>query len=106
MVTRPIIGDPTSSQRGITTKEARKQQEIDEARDRLEQIRQRGNAEYERALKSMASSDDKSLVHYVFSQWHDVLRESVRQRDFAHSRSMKGSRGTHEHSGAPSLDNV
>lgn len=43
----------------------------------------RSNAEYERALKSMASSDDKTLVHYVFSQWQDALREAVRQREIA-----------------------
>lgn len=47
-------------------------------------MRRSHNAEYGRALKSMASSADKTLVHYVFSQWRDVLiiapRGSQRRR--------------------------
>ena len=59
-------------------KEARKQREIDEAQERM---RKSGNAEYERALKAWVSSDVRSLVHYVFSSWHDALKEAVRERE-------------------------
>merc|ERR1719428_2791637 len=62
-------------------KEARKRREIEEAQDRLEQIRQSHNTEYERALKAWVSSDVKSLVHYMFSVWRDMQREAVRQRE-------------------------
>merc|ERR1719506_2926951 len=62
-------------------REARKRRDIEEARDRLEQIRQSHNMEYERALKAWVSSDAKSLVHCVFSLWSDGLREAERQRE-------------------------
>merc|ERR1712178_133651 len=64
-----------------TLKEAQTQREIEEARDRMEKIKQSGNAEYERALKAWVSSDVKSLVHFVFSSWHDASKEAVRERE-------------------------
>ena len=46
------------------------------------------NKEYERALRAWVSSDVKSLVHYVFSSWHDVMRAAVgdREIEFAQER--------------------
>merc|ERR1719506_2507998 len=58
-------------------KDARKQMEIEAAEDRMRQMH---NAEYERALKSWVSTNDKSHVHYVFSMWHGALREAHRQQ--------------------------
>merc|ERR1719506_3389186 len=65
------------------TKEARHRQEIIDAQARSEQLRQCHSMQYEQTLKAWASSDVRSLLHYVFSSWHDVLREVARRRESA-----------------------
>merc|ERR1719399_483975 len=59
-------------------REESKQREFDEARTRMQQT---NNAQYERALKSMAMSDAESLVHYMFSLWVEFLKELLTQRE-------------------------
>merc|ERR1719316_1728683 len=44
-------------------------------------MRQVHNTEYERALHAWVSSDVKTLVHYIFSLWQDVVRQAERQRE-------------------------
>ena len=57
-------------------REAEKQREIDAAKERMAQIQ---NEQYERALKAWVSSDDSSLVHYIFSLWRDCVKEAAKQ---------------------------
>merc|ERR1719387_2802737 len=64
-------------------KEIQQQREFDAARDQLQLIH---NEQYERALKSMAMSDTKSLVHYMFSLWVEVLKEAVKQLEIDAAR--------------------
>merc|ERR1719172_499733 len=53
--------------------EARKQREMDAARQRMAQMH---NEQYERALKQLATSDVGSLMHYCFSILRDEAREA------------------------------
>merc|ERR1711871_191536 len=65
-------------------KAARSDREIEEAQERM---RQCGNAEYERALKVWVSLDVKWLVHYVFSKWHSVWRERLKDQEIEEAQA-------------------
>merc|ERR1719428_532521 len=54
----------------------KRQGEFDAARERMLQMH---NEQYERALKTWAMSDTKSLVHYLFSLWRDVVSTKIGQ---------------------------
>merc|ERR1719443_59910 len=60
-------------------REARKQREMDEARQRMAQMH---NEQYERALKQLAASDVGSLMHYCFSVLQDEARVALSDRKF------------------------
>merc|ERR1719379_2327146 len=65
-------------------REARKQREMDEARQRMAQMH---NEQYERALKQLATSDVGSLMHYCFSILRDEAREARKQREVDEARN-------------------
>merc|ERR1719326_111224 len=64
-------------------REARKQRELDAARERVAQMH---NQQYERALKQLVASDSGSLMHYCFSILQDELRDVRKQRELNSAR--------------------
>merc|ERR1719443_2560656 len=64
-----------------------RQQELDAAREQMAQLH---NAQYERALKQLASSDTGALVHYCFSILRDQAREARNQREIDAARDRLG----------------
>ena len=74
-------------------KDTKKQREIEEAQRRM---RQQGNAEYEHALKFIAASDVKLIVHFLFLSWAGVLRNPKKKREI--EETQQGNKPlSHEH---------
>ena len=74
----PLLQPSEEALRHVEKAAAARQREIDAAQARTAQMH---NAQYERALKQMLSSNDSSLMHYFFATWRDELKEVARQRE-------------------------
>merc|ERR1719409_79760 len=66
-------------------KQAQKQHEIELAQERMRQV-QLHNAQYERALKQLVSSDAGAIVHCCFVGLRDLAKEAQKHREFEEAR--------------------